>query len=668
MKRAMLKKILALALTLLAVPAAAQVITSGPYGSINYWGPSGQSINLVPGAAGTCLQSGGTGQPVSWGTCYQFPSIATNLFLGNVSGGNAAPTFVDVNAILNTVGYDIARPPSSYSIIYKSATAPNNNWQSLPPGAAGQILQTFGVNSPPAWVPAAAPALATICTTVGAVLYYDPSTSWSCLAPGSPGSLLQTNGAAAPTWSSSGAAAAGALTGTTLASNVVNSSLTSVGTLTSGVWNATAVGMSYGGTGVSLTPSAGGVVWTNGSTMQVLAGTATAGQMLQSGASVSPAWSTATWPATVSAAGQILNSTAPNVWGATATPTLGVAGTTVGQLAFANATSGVITLQPVTGALGSSVLTMPAVTDTLAGQTLANGGTGGSLTASAGGVVWSDASKFNILAGTATARLPLLSGNAATPVWGAFTLPSSVTSGGVACFTSTSAMGSSGALTGSGVVLAGGAGACPTATAAGTTGQLFLGVTSGSPQWGTMSQDCTIGNTGVITCTKTNNVALTALATTTPGTGVATALGVATNGAGGFPTYTAGTWTPAITASTTPGTPSYTAQVGTYEQIGRQVTVRFSVILSGWAGTPAGNVTITGLPLASANTANDVAVCHIGNYTVTGLTAGTIMSGDVQPNTSIVRILSVSATATALVTAAMTGVTPSIYGVCFYHT
>lgn len=63
------------------------------------------------------------------------------------------------------------------------------------------------------------------------------------------------------------------------------------------------------------------------------------------------------------AAGQVLAGASPAF---TATPTLGVAGSTVGTLAFANATTGSITLQPVTGALGSAVLTLPAVTDTVA--------------------------------------------------------------------------------------------------------------------------------------------------------------------------------------------------------------------------------------------------------------------------------------------------------------
>jgi hypothetical protein len=52
-------------------------------------------------------------------------------------------------------------------------------------------------------------------------------------------------------------APAGTLTGTTLASNVVTSSLTSVGTIATGVWQGTAIGATYGGTGGSSAASTG---------------------------------------------------------------------------------------------------------------------------------------------------------------------------------------------------------------------------------------------------------------------------------------------------------------------------------------------------------------------------------------------------------------------------
>jgi hypothetical protein len=48
--------------------------------------------------------------------------------------------------------------------------------------------------------------------------------------------------------------------------------------------------------------------------------------------------------------------------------TLGVAGSSVGAVNFNNATSGTLSLKPVTGALGTATLSLPAATDTLVGK------------------------------------------------------------------------------------------------------------------------------------------------------------------------------------------------------------------------------------------------------------------------------------------------------------
>lgn len=61
----------------------------------------------------------------------------------------------------------------------------------------------------------------------------------------------------------------------------------------------------------TLTASNGGIVYSGATNLAILAGTATARQMLQSGASAAPAWSTATWPATTTI-NQILYSSAAN--------------------------------------------------------------------------------------------------------------------------------------------------------------------------------------------------------------------------------------------------------------------------------------------------------------------------------------------------------------------
>lgn len=71
------------------------------------------------------------------------------------------------------------------------------------------------------------------------------------------------------------------------------------------------LGLTRGGTAASLTASNGGIVYSTASAMAILSGTATANQVLLSGSSAAPAWSTATYPATTTI-NQILYSSAAN--------------------------------------------------------------------------------------------------------------------------------------------------------------------------------------------------------------------------------------------------------------------------------------------------------------------------------------------------------------------
>ena len=171
------------------------------------------------------------------------------------------------------------------------------------------------------------------------------------------------------------------------------------------------------------------------------------------------------------------------------------------------------------------------------------------------------------------------------------------------------------------------------------------------------------------------------------GTGVATITGaIKGNGTGAFTpaacadlsdsgtactqTYNASTWIPQISASGTAGTPAYTASTGTYEQFGREITARFNVILSGWSGSPSGNISISGLPFAMGNTVpNDVGVCVITRYTVSGLASLNYgITGVVSSNTSQLSLYSNSNTGSTPLTAAQTGTTPTLTGFCNYHT
>jgi hypothetical protein len=85
-------------------------------------------------------------------------------------------------------------------------------------------------------------------------------------------------------------------------------------------------------------------------------------------------------------------------------------------------------------------------------------------------------------------------------------------------------------------------------SAAGTPGQLLIGQGSSSdPSFNSMSQDCTITSAGVITCTKTNNVAFGTLATLNAApagtlTGTTLASNVVTSSLTSVGTITSGTW------------------------------------------------------------------------------------------------------------------------------
>ncbi len=90
--------------------------------------------------------------------------------------------------------------------------------------------------------------------------------------------------------------------GTVVYTNVTTlSSLASIGTITTGVWNGTSIDLAHGGTAANLTASNGGIVYSTASALAILSGTATANKILYSGSSAAPNWSVPTFPVTASA-------------------------------------------------------------------------------------------------------------------------------------------------------------------------------------------------------------------------------------------------------------------------------------------------------------------------------------------------------------------------------
>lgn len=128
-------------------------------------------------------------------------------------------------------------------------------------------------------------------------------------------------------------------------------------------------------------------------------------------------------------------------------------------------------------------------------------------------------------------------------------------------------------------------------------------------------------------------------------------------------------WTPVISTSGTVGTPAYTTQAGEWSHDGPWITAAFKIVLSGWTGSPTGNVEITGLPYPQASGAVTPGSCLLSQYAVTGLAATNYgVTGTIAAGASLVNLLSQANNSTTSITAAQAGTTPTLIGVCRYHT
>ena len=132
------------------------------------------------------------------------------------------------------------------------------------------------------------------------------------------------------------------------------------------------------------------------------------------------------------------------------------------------------------------------------------------------------------------------------------------------------------------------------------------------------------------------------------------------------PSYGYGPWTPTIATTGTVGTPAYTSQIGSFEQIGRQFTARFYIGVSAWSGSPTGNVVINGLPGMSANL--DVGHCFF-SYT-SGLSLASSfysLSGLVNNGTSSIQVYKNGPFGSAALTVAEFVAPGTLAGACFFH-
>ncbi len=150
-------------------------------------------------------------------------------------------------------------------------------------------------------------------------------------------------------------------------------------------WRGNPIELAYGGTSANLVASNGGIFYSTAATGAILAGTATARQMLQSGATAAPAWSTAIWPATTTI-NRILYSSANNTVNELATSNKSVltTGATGIPVLTALALDGQIIIGSTAGVPGAATLTPGA------GIAIANAGNSITISATGAGLAWTD--------------------------------------------------------------------------------------------------------------------------------------------------------------------------------------------------------------------------------------------------------------------------------------
>lgn len=189
-------------------------------------------------------------------------------------------------------------------------------------------------------------------------------------------------------------------TGTLVTTAVTNlPNLAGVGTITSGTWNGTLIGSTYGGTGIN-----------NGANTITLGG-----NLVTSGAFNTTITSTATTNATLPAGTTTLVPTTGT--GATGTWGISISGTAANVTTNANMTGDVTSV-------GNATTYNNVVP-------LAKGGLNANLTASNGGIFYSTATAGAVLSGTATANQLLLSGATGAPSWSTLTFPATTAQGDI---------------------------------------------------------------------------------------------------------------------------------------------------------------------------------------------------------------------------------------------
>jgi hypothetical protein len=346
------------------------------------------SVTFTPG-----LITLSTPQDIHTGATPTFAGLTlTTTPLGVSSGGTGLNTFGGSNTVLFT------------------STANNLTWVATST-APGQFLQTTAAGGAPTWksvlsVVNGGTGLSSGIS--GGIPYFNSTTTMASSALLSANGVVIGGGAGtAPSTIGVGAANT-VLRGTGAApvfGQIVNGDITN-GTIDLTTKVTGILPLKYGGTNADLSALAsnGGIVWSNATQMQILAGTATPNKMLLSGASGMPSWSSYTMPPLFGGAGQIMYTSNAN---------------TVTNLAAG--TAGTYLRSNGAAAPSWNRINLASSTEVMNILPLANGGTNTDLSggAAVGDILYANtASTFARLADIAVGNVLLSGGVGLAPSWG----------------------------------------------------------------------------------------------------------------------------------------------------------------------------------------------------------------------------------------------------------
>ena len=499
---------------------------------------------------------------------------------------------------------------------------------------AGQVLQSAGASADPAYSTATYPSTTTInqllysssantitglSTANNGVLITSTTGVPSVLPDGTTGQILTATTGSPPSWVSP--ATSGTVTSVSGTANQVS---VATGTTTPVI--------SLIGPYSPATYTAHGVLIGEGTSSIVGVGpTATAGQVLQSGgSSADPAFSTAAYSATTTI-NQVLYSSAANTVSGLSTANNGVLITSAGGVPsiLADGTTGQI-LTATTGSPPSWASPATSGTVTSVSVASANGFAGTVANATTTPAITLSTSITGVLSGNGTA----ISGSAVTQhdvlVGGATNAITSVAPSGTSGVPLISQGSSSDPVFGTAVVAGGGTG--------NTTQPAYSLVCGGTTTTGAFQSVADVATGSVLISGGTGALPSYSAYPQISGLGIGASpgstAGITFNGTNFINNYAIGTFTPTWYGSTTTGTTTYIAQVGSYTRIGNLVQCQFQVV--GTAATGTGNITIGGLPFTinSSNVAPVGTILGVGGAALIWPTGTTMINLEGNTNTT----------------------------------